>query len=119
VVTTLAGRASMGSSNGIGTNAYFNFLVKIQISPDGLFALIPDNGNHIIRHVVLSTSVVTTLAGSGTAGSVDGVGTNARFNSPLGIAISPNGTTVLVTQLIIILIPLVNSAIQRKTKCSI
>ena len=35
--------------------------------------------------------VVSTLAGSGTATSVDGVGAAARFNYPSGVSVDSNG----------------------------
>ena len=39
---------------------------------------------------------MTTLAGSGTQGSADGVGTTATFGQPNGVAYAPGGTTALV-----------------------
>ena len=39
----------------------------------------------------------TTLAG-GTSGSADGVGTNAEFEAPAGVAVSPDGLTALISQ---------------------
>jgi ELWxxDGT repeat protein len=52
---------------------------------------VADTANHIIRKIS-STGLVTTLAGSpGVSGSVDGIGTGARFNSPRGLGIDNNG----------------------------
>ena len=42
------------------------------------------------------TGATTTLAGSGSAGFLDGAGGSARFNQPLGVAIDPTGTFTLV-----------------------
>ena len=40
----------------------------------------------MIRKIVISSAVVTTLAGTaGTSGTTDGIGTSARFNFPTGI----------------------------------
>src|SRR5579872_3573988 len=38
------------------------------------------------------TATVSTLAGSGTAGSADGLGTAAQFHAPAALAIDANGT---------------------------
>ena len=50
--------------------------------------------NHRIRKIVISTGVVTTLAGSGTTGSTDATGTSSRFYSPMGI--TTDGTNLYV-----------------------
>ena len=44
---------------------------------------------------MISTGVVTTLAGSGTSGSADGTGTSASFNNPNGV--TTDGTHLYVT----------------------
>jgi hypothetical protein len=99
-VSTLAGvEGSHGSSNGLGTNAFFSYPTGVSLSSDGLFALVTDTENHLIRHIVISTASVTTLAGGGggsSPGSSNGIGTYARFSSPYDIAISSNGLFALV-----------------------
>jgi hypothetical protein len=80
-VTTLAGIAgSVGSTNGWGTVALFNYPNGVSISPDGVYALVADTWKYLIRHIIISTATVTTLAGlTGSSGSTNGVGTIARF----------------------------------------
>ncbi len=84
MVTTLAG-GTQGDADGTGTAASFNQPDDIAIDNLGnLF--VTDWANHKIRKVT-SGGVVTTFAGSGTAGFVNGTGTAASFNHPWGIAI--------------------------------
>ena len=100
-VTTVAGlpNRGQGTVDGIGTAAAFSGLRGVAYSPDGTSALVADTNNHAIRHVDLSTSEVTTLAGiAGTSGSADGIGSAARFYVPWRVAISPDGTKALVVE---------------------
>jgi len=86
-VTTRAGSAGqIGSTDGSGSSARFN-------SPNGIAVdsatniYVADTLNHTIRKVT-PARVVTTLAGlAGSAGSIDGIGTAARFDFPAGIAV--------------------------------
>ena len=56
-------------------------------------------GNSLIRLLVLSSGVVSTLAGqAGSPGSTNGIGTNARFNNPYGIALDAAGTFAVVVR---------------------
>jgi sugar lactone lactonase YvrE len=89
VVTTLAG-SSLGYSNGSGTSARFNNPGGIVVAPDGNI-FITDTGNFRIR-TVTPLGIVTTFAGSGSAGNLDGIGTVAQFWSPIGITMSTDGT---------------------------
>jgi hypothetical protein len=85
-VTTLAGTAgAAGGSDGTGATARFNF--PQGVTSDGAGNLyVTDSDNNTIRKIVIATGKVTTLAGSATAaGNDDGTGTNARFDSPLGV----------------------------------
>src|SRR5581483_10829552 len=47
---------------------------------------------------ITPAGVITTLAGSGTAGSQDGTGTAASFNAPSGVAVDSNGTLYVAEQ---------------------
>ena len=92
VVTTLAGTGSSGSANGTGTSASFN--APTGITTDGTNLYVVDFGNHLIRKIVISTGVVTTLAGTGSSGSANGTGTSASFYYPNGI--TTDGTNLYV-----------------------
>jgi hypothetical protein len=98
-VTTLAGdlEISVGSANGVGTNSLFFFPYDVQIAPLGDYALVAEYYNNLIRRIDISAAIVTTLAGdAGVTGLCDGMGTNARFNHPSGVSISPDGEVALV-----------------------
>jgi mucin-19 len=87
VVTTLAGLA--GTTGSVdGTNGTARFAYPAAVAADAAGNLyVADSGNNTIRKVT-PLGVVTTLAGrAGVAGSLDALGTNAQFNSPLGIAV--------------------------------
>jgi len=65
------------------------------ITTDGTNLYVSDYGNHRIRKIVISTGVVTTLAGS-SQGSTDGTGTSATFDEPYGI--TTDGTNLYVAE---------------------
>jgi hypothetical protein len=96
-VVTLAGQSAYGMVNGQGTNAAFNNPFAIALSPDDSYALVADCNNYLIRKITMATASVETFAGTSGSGTVTGVGTNARFNRPIGVAISPDGTFALVS----------------------
>jgi sugar lactone lactonase YvrE len=52
---------------------------------------IADNSNNVLRMFDVATGVMTTLAGSGSAANVDGIGTAASFNGPNGLAYDGHG----------------------------
>src|SRR5262249_39714233 len=86
-LTVFAGQlGGWGGRDGIGQVARFG-------APDGIVSggagtlYVADTGNSCVRKIVLATGEVTTLAGKlGEAGSVDGVGAQARFRNPWGLA---------------------------------
>ena len=91
-VTTLAGQALVnGATNGIGTNALFSDPAAIVADANGNF-FVADSRNHAIRKIT-TNGVVTTFAGQlGVAGTANGTGAAAQFNSPSGLAFNTNGS---------------------------
>ena len=62
-----------------------------------LFEMQADSGNNLIRCIIVSTGVVSTLAGQmAVAGFNNGVGTTATFNLPMGIALDAAGTFAVI-----------------------
>lgn len=96
-VTTFAGSSngSTGNTDGIGTEA--RFTQPAGITCDGINLYVTDISNQNIRKIELSTGIVSTLAGSQSAGSEDGIGTEASFNLPYGIGITTDGYNLYVT----------------------
>lgn len=90
-VTVIAGMYNTsGSTNGNGSAARFNNPYGITSDDNGNL-YIADAGNHRIRKVTPNGDV-TTIAGTGTAGFVNGDAlTTARFSRPYGITIDPQG----------------------------
>jgi hypothetical protein len=86
-VTTLAGQGT-GYADGVGTLAQFALPYFMYFSSDDTFVLISEFNNHCIRKMIMSTAQVTTLAGSGSSGSSDGIGTLASFKVPAGLLLS-------------------------------
>lgn len=84
VVSTLAG-SSTGFLDATGTAA--QFANPLDVTTDGTFLYIADQGNHRIRKIEISSGIVTTFAGS-TAGYLDGTGTGALFDTPNTITVS-------------------------------
>jgi DNA-binding beta-propeller fold protein YncE len=99
-VTTLAGSAgNAGATDASGTSAKFNYPAGIAIDSTGANLYVADSENHVIRKVDIGSGAVTTLAGTaGTAGSTDGIGAAARFNTPIGVAIDNAGNLYVTDQ---------------------
>ena len=90
VVTTLAGTAgSDGTTDGTGSAARFSFPEGVSVDTAGN-VYVADTGNRLIRKVT-SVGLVTTEAGSGAAGSNNGLGSAARFTTVRGIAVDTLG----------------------------
>jgi hypothetical protein len=88
-VTTYAGTGNPGYINGDTSEASFNKPFGICIDTEGnLF--IADAYNHVIRKIGVNGQV-STYAGSGIAGYLDGEASQAKFNQPINICFDPEG----------------------------
>lgn len=94
LVTTIAGNASVGSVNGTGTAAQFGDLHGITYNKADSSIYVSDLQFLNIRKISAG-GVVTTLAGSGTKGMVDGPGASAQFVNPYNIAADDSGNIVV------------------------
>ena len=88
-VSTIAGSGNIGTADGIGTAASFDRPNGVAVDGSGNL-YVSDTYNHKIRKIT-PAGVVTTFAGSGSLGSVDGAGATARFGQPRGLAVDGSG----------------------------
>jgi hypothetical protein len=97
MVSVLAGLPpEPGSSDGPAETARFNRPVGAGRDGEGNF-YVADFANHTIRKIS-STGVVTTVAGMpGVSGTIDGVGSGARFNSPSDLVVDSGGNVFVAT----------------------
>ena len=94
---TIAGNAGYGTADGIGGAARFYAPQGVAVDSNGVF-YVTDSNNSTVRAITPGVSAgktnwtTSTLCGLGGApGSVDGLGSAARFNVPNGIAADSAG----------------------------
>lgn len=88
-VSTLAGNGTIGFVNGSSTAARFDSPVDVALDGQGN-VYVADFGNHCVRKIT-PAGMVSTLAGTGTAGFADGSATTAQFNGPNGLVVDGQG----------------------------
>lgn len=89
-VTTFAGQAgSAGLVDGTGNAARFYSPAGVAVDGSGN-VFVADTANNCIRKIT-ATRAVSTFAGSGLAGALNGTGTAARFNHPFAVAVDASG----------------------------
>jgi DNA-binding beta-propeller fold protein YncE len=98
-VVTIAGSGERGHAGdgGPATSASLNMPHEIQFDRAG-HCYIAERDSHVVRRVDAATRIVTTLAGTGTAGfSGDGgPAAAAALRQPHSIALEPSGTGLLI-----------------------
>ena len=88
-VTTFAGSGKRADIDGFGLAASFFEPDAIAIDANGNLYVTEWSGNRVRK--VSPAGVVTTLAGNGTSGETNGLGSLANFRSPQGIAVDKYG----------------------------
>ena len=88
-VTTLAGTGVRGFLDGPCTAAMFDRPWGVAVDGEGSI-IVADSGNRRVRKIA-ADGTVTTLAGSGVRGFLDGPGTAAMFRGPRAVAVDGEG----------------------------
>lgn len=91
--TFLAGTGQQGNTNGTGSAAAFGSITELRVDATGN-VIAADPVNNMVR-MISQAGMVTTMAGTGTAGARDGNSAIATFNSPLGLAIDNAGNIIV------------------------
>ena len=100
LISTIAGNgvATFSGDGGQATSASLSYPYCVAVSPlSSAIVVVADRNNNCIRHVNLSSGIISTIAGN-TARAYSGDGgpaTLASINSPVGVAIAPTGEVVI------------------------
>ena len=99
--TLLVGSSTNSSyADGAGSAARFAAVCGLALDVGVGVLYVTDAGtSNRIRRVTIAGGVVSTFAGSGTIGLVDGVGTTAAFYTPWGIALNATRGTLYISDL--------------------
>jgi hypothetical protein len=89
VVSTFAGSGLHGSADGAGTAASFYLPEGLAFDNNGNLYVADMNNNKI--RMITPAGVVTTIAGNGNVGLVNGLASSAYFSSPTGVTVDANG----------------------------
>jgi sugar lactone lactonase YvrE len=92
MVSTIAG-GQRGFLDERGSAARFNTPSGLALDATGA-VLVADTGNNAIRRIT-PDGIVSTLGGDGSAGYVDGIGSETRFNGPIGVAVDATGRVII------------------------
>jgi hypothetical protein len=93
-VSTLAGCGKHGFLDGPGRDARFCFPTGLAFDHTEKRLIVSDTGNHAIRMICMQ-GIVTTIAGGGAPGFLDGLCGDALFFSPMHVVVDGKGTIVI------------------------
>jgi len=87
-----------GATEGLATLAHLNRALGLTVDSIGNL-YIADTSNHVIRKVVVATGYLTTVVGTGVAGSATDASrrpTSTQLNGPISVAVTGDGTTLYI-----------------------
>ena len=86
--------------DGTGGGIRLNNPASMVISGDDTLVYVAEKNAHKIRAISLLTGVSSTVCGSTSsiAGDQDGVGNDGRLRYPHGLAITPDGAALIITE---------------------
>jgi len=93
VVTTIAGDGTDAFADGPALSAKFHSPADVAVAADGTLYVADYNGHRIRK---IAGGQVSTLAGNGTFGIVNGDGGSAQFKNPYRVAIDPGGNVYMI-----------------------
>lgn len=97
-VSTFAGVAGQaGSADGPPGVGRLSGPQDIARAPDGSFYVV--QSSHTLRRITPDGTITTVAGLSGTSGSTNGTGSDARFNDPRGVAVHSDGTIYVADRL--------------------
>lgn len=88
LVTTYAGTGMLGSNEGANATATFGHPHDLVLLANGDL-VIAEGETHRVRRVTATTT--STVAGTGLIGSINGMPSASRFNTPLDVGVDPEG----------------------------
>ena len=88
-VSTFAGSGIIGAADGIGIASSFYYPAGMTVDANDNL-LIADYGNNKIRKIT-PEGIVTTFAGNGVAGAIEGTALTAQFNGATGVCVDNFG----------------------------
>lgn len=89
-VSTVAGSGQAGFADGKASLAAFKYPAGLGLDGQG-GVILADKDNHRVRRVDVAAATVSTVAGSGAQGFLDGPALSAIFNGPSSVALDASG----------------------------
>ena len=96
IVSNIAGNGSYGYLNGPALQSEFFYPSGVAIDPRNGNIIVADTVNIRIRLINITSGNVSTIAGNGYSGYLNGPALQSGFYSPYGVAIDPRNGNIIV-----------------------